>query len=78
MNIFKPRLELKPYEYPELIDYVESLQKGPKKSYWEIYQLCLRKGIEVDKEGNIYHFGILGNLNDAGVKVDWKKMKFLN
>jgi len=62
----------------ELIAYVKFLQTGPKKSYWEIYQLCLRKGIEVDKEGNIYNFGLMGDLKDAGVKVDWKRMKFLN
>lgn len=62
----------------ELIDYVRSLQHGPKKSHWEIYQLCLRKGIKVDKEGNIYSFGLMGNLKQAGVKVDWQKMKFID
>ena len=62
----------------QLIEYVRFLQTGPKKSYWEIYQLCIRKDIKVDKEGNIYSFGLMSNLYDAGVKVDWKTMKFIN
>jgi len=62
----------------ELIEYVKFLQTGPKKSYWEIYQLCLRKDIKVDKDGNIYSFGLMEDLKASGVKVDWEKMKFLN
>jgi len=62
----------------ELIEYVRSLQNGPKKSYWEIYQLCKRKGLEVDQEGNVYSLGLFGQLKDAGVKIDWQKMKFIN
>ena len=62
----------------ELVEYVKSLQRGPKKSYWEIYQLCLRKGIEIDEEGNMYNRGLFGQLKESGVKVDWKTMKFIN
>lgn len=29
-NVFKPRLALKPYEYPELMDYVDAI----RESYW--------------------------------------------
>lgn len=62
----------------ELIEYVRGLQRGPKKSHWEIYQLCKRKGLKVDAEGNVYSLGLFGQLKDAGVKIDWQKMKFLN
>lgn len=62
----------------ELIEYVRGLQRGPKKSHWEIYQLCKRKGLKVDAEGNVNSLGLFGQLKDAGVKIDWQKMKFLN
>ena len=47
------------------IDKVKFFQSGPKKSNYELAQLCNRSGIK-----NI--------LTIAGVKVNWPRMKFLN
>ena len=49
----------------KVIDQVKAWQNGPKKSYYELEQLSKHKGLKQD-------------CRDAGVKVNWKKMLFVN
>lgn len=62
----------------QLMEYFRRIQRGPKKSNYELSQLAHRKGLKVDEEGNVYAPSLAMQMFNSGVKVDWRKMKFLN
>lgn len=61
-----------------IIDYIKLIQKGPKKSNYELSRLCKRKGLELDEDGNVIKQSLAGQLGLAGVRTNWRHMKFLN
>lgn len=61
-----------------VIDYVRNVQRGPKKSNYELTELCKRKGLELDEDGNVVSPSLFSQLGLAGVRTNWRQMKFLN